>query len=137
MKHLSYLKAIFVALMLSISLSACNLLPQKMDNNSNNNNDQQNQPSEEEPSTEEEYFTVTWNNWDGSILEKDRNVPKGTKPSYDGTVPYRSSNSLYDYTFSFYYPPLLYTTKRRNPTREVRVARIHRPVSVHITEIVR
>ena len=31
-------------------------------------------------SSEIETYTVTWKNYDGRILERDRNVPKGTMP---------------------------------------------------------
>lgn len=33
------------------------------------------------------YVTVTWLNYDGSILEIDENVPYGSTPNYDGETP--------------------------------------------------
>lgn len=51
-------------------------------------------------------FTVTWQNYDGSILEIDENVEKGTIPSYDGPAPTRPFDDLYIYTFSGWSPEL-------------------------------
>ena len=44
-------------------------------------------------------YTVTWKNWDGSILETDKDVEYGTKPKYDGNTPTRSSTLKYTYTW--------------------------------------
>lgn len=45
-------------------------------------------------------FTVTWTNWDGTVLEVDENVPYGATPTYDGITPSRTSDEEYNYTFS-------------------------------------
>ena len=45
-------------------------------------------------------YTVTWKNYDGTVLETDKNVAEGTKPSYDGNVPVKNSDSQYAYSFS-------------------------------------
>lgn len=44
--------------------------------------------------------TVTWANYDGTILETDENVSLGELPSYDGEIPVRPSDSEYTYTFA-------------------------------------
>ena len=44
-------------------------------------------------------YTVTWNNWDGSLLEKDENVPENSMPEYNGATPTRPDDSTYTYTF--------------------------------------
>ena len=44
-------------------------------------------------------ITITWKNYDGSILEVDNNVPYGTMPSYDGATPIKESDNLYKYYF--------------------------------------
>ena len=52
--------------------------------------------SSETPKT----YTVTWKNYDGTVLETDKNVAEGTKPSYNGNVPVKNSDSQYAYSFS-------------------------------------
>ncbi len=43
-------------------------------------------------------YTVTWENYDGTILEVDENVKKGSIPEYNGKIPIRESD-FYEYTF--------------------------------------
>ena len=45
-------------------------------------------------------FTVTWLNYDGSILEIDKNVPYGSIPNYDGDTPQREPENGYKYIFT-------------------------------------
>jgi hypothetical protein len=45
-------------------------------------------------------YTVIWKNYDGTILEKDMNVPFGVMPSYDGELPTRPG----DYYFKEWSP---------------------------------
>ena len=53
-------------------------------------------------------ITVTWQNYDGSILEVDEDVPYGSMPSYDGETPRRDGHNHYSYTFIGYsYRPII------------------------------
>lgn len=43
---------------------------------------------------------VTWLNWDGELLELDKDVPIGTTPTYNGATPTRPAVPGYIYTFA-------------------------------------
>lgn len=51
-------------------------------------------------------YTVTWQYEDGTIIERDEDVLEGTMPSYNGPIPYKSSDEFYSYTFSGWDPEL-------------------------------
>ena len=44
-------------------------------------------------------YTITWKNWDGTVLETD-SVKEGATPSYNGTTPTRPADQNYTYTFN-------------------------------------
>ena len=52
-------------------------------------------------------FDVVWKNWDGSVLETDKNVSEGTIPTYDGETPTRPSTDMYSYTFNGWTPEVV------------------------------
>ena len=52
------------------------------------------------------YYTVTWENDDGSVLEVDESVLEGSVPSYEGATPVKSSNDDYEYVFAGWTPEL-------------------------------
>ena len=63
-------------------------------------------------------YTVTWQNWDGSVLEIDTNVPYGTTPTYDSQIPTRSQNSQYSYEFTGWSPTISEVSKNTTYTAQ-------------------
>lgn len=51
-------------------------------------------------------YSVTWKNYDGSILEEDR-VPHGSLPIYDGATPERAGDAQYKYLFTGWNPEVV------------------------------
>ncbi len=49
-------------------------------------------------------FTVTWKNYDGTVLETDRRVAYGTATSYESMTPVKTSTAAQDFTFSSWSP---------------------------------
>ena len=49
-------------------------------------------------------YTVTWQNYDGAVLELDEGVLEGTMPSYDGETPFKEQDVQYNYVFAGWTP---------------------------------
>ena len=49
-------------------------------------------------------YTVTWEDWDGSVLEIDEEVKYGATPEYNGATPHRPADERYTYSFSCWAP---------------------------------
>ncbi len=56
-------------------------------------------------------ITITWKNYDGTILEVDKNVPYGSIPSYDGSTPIRESDGNNNYYFIGWTPEVKKATE--------------------------
>ena len=61
-------------------------------------------------------YTVRWLNYNGTLLETDYNVPYGTVPTYDGSIPLKDSDQQYDYTFNTWTPLVEEITGNTNYT---------------------
>ncbi len=55
-------------------------------------------------------FTVTWLNYDGTVLETDENAAPGTLPTYDGATPTKTPAENYSYEFSGWSPAVTAVT---------------------------
>ena len=55
-------------------------------------------------------YTITWKNYDGTILEVDRNVEEGTLPTYEGSTPTRNADAEFSYTFKGWDPEVVPAT---------------------------
>lgn len=49
-------------------------------------------------------YTITWQNYDGDVLEVDTRVKSGVIPTYDGATPIRDTDEEFTYTFSGWNP---------------------------------
>jgi len=66
--------------------------------------------SEDSLNGEDKTYTVTWKNWDGSVLELDEKVKEGSLPTYDGATPFRESDDNYSYSWSGWGPAVVNVT---------------------------
>ncbi len=53
---------------------------------------------------DEETYTVTWTNYDGTVLESDTNISKGSMPEYNGSTPEKPDTDKETYSFSGWTP---------------------------------
>jgi len=55
-------------------------------------------------------YTVTWKNYDGTVLETDTDVAEGATPTYDGATPTKPEDDEYTYAFSGWTPTVATVT---------------------------
>ena len=54
-------------------------------------------------------YTITWKNWDGTVLKTEQ-VPYGNTPVYSGETPTKEGNPQYSYTFTGWTPEITAVT---------------------------
>ena len=57
-------------------------------------------------------YTITWKNYDGSILEVDEKVEEGTLPVFNGQTPSKANDDTYMYVFTGWTPSVYAANKR-------------------------
>lgn len=94
-------KAIASVMLLALILSSCQV-PSNTENSSSGTSDTS--------SSNEQKYTILWKDHDGSILEIDYNVLKGTTPTYDGQTPTRNGGDEFTYAFKGWSPNIMPVT---------------------------
>ena len=69
------------------------------------------QPDPIEPPIEEKYYTITWKNYDGSVLEIDKDVKENIIPTYNSKTPTKPEDNKYTYSWSGWTPNVVKATK--------------------------
>ena len=63
-------------------------------------------------------YTITWVNYDGTVLEVDKNVKAGELPTYDGNTPVKADDNDYTYTFSNWFTAVVPADKNETYTAQ-------------------
>lgn len=101
-------------LLISFTLSGC--IPTNSSSESSSTSSDTNSDSGE--NSENSTYTITWLNYDNTVLEIDENVQKGVVPIYDGETPARYSGGEYSYTFIGWSPNVVPTTSNATYTAQ-------------------
>ena len=103
-KHLTLLSVLGIV---SLLVTGCNFVNpgSKTSQGDKSGSSLPNSSSEPISSSKElQKFTITWKNFDGTVLEVDENVLEGTTPTYDGLAPVKNSDTQYNYVWSGWNP---------------------------------
>lgn len=103
-KHLTLLSVLGIV---SLLVTGCNFVNPNSNTSQGDKSGSSLPNSSSEPissSKELQKFTITWKNFDGTVLEVDENVLEGTTPTYDGLAPVKNSDAQYNYVWSGWNP---------------------------------
>ena len=89
-------------LLFSLVLSSCQFVTSSSTSGTN--------PITSTSDSEEQKYTITWKNYDGTILEVDYEVLKDTIPVYDGNTPTKPSTNEFYYSFKGWTPEIVSVT---------------------------
>ena len=78
----------------------------------------------------ENSYTITWKNFDGSVLEVDENVKEGVVPTYDGAAPTKAEDEDFTYTFSGWEPEVVAASENKEYVAKFEGAEKHTFMSV-------
>ena len=70
-------------------------------------------------------YSVTWKNWDGTLLEYDATVAYGATPSYDGETPTKEATAEWTYTFTGWEPTVDVVTDNMTYTATYNATKNH------------
>ena len=100
----------FLLIISSLFLIASCDAPQTSDVDSGTN-PSSSEPFEPSEPSEVKYYTITWKNYDGAVLEIDINVKENTTPTYDGATPTKPDDTNYTYAWNGWTPSVVPATK--------------------------
>ena len=102
MKKRKVLKTLIASVILGsvvFLLASCSST-KETDNTSNQTSETDNASNQtSETETQDNKYTVTWANYDGTILETDTDLEEGIIPTYDGAIPSKVLTAQYSYNF--------------------------------------
>ena len=86
-------------------------------------------------------YTITWKNYDGTVLETDTGVARGATPTYNGATPTKASTDRNDFAFSGWSPSVASVTGNATYTAQFDVSKVRyklttkcEPEGVAVTE---
>lgn len=104
---MSMIKRLFVGLsVLVLALTGCSRSTKNSEVSSATSSESSQDVSSSSSATEN-YYTITWKNYNGQVLETDTKVKENTMPSYDGKTPAKPEDNDYTYTWTGWDPKVV------------------------------